>query len=73
MLGRDMAAIMTAQTRETVLEILDLHTNPDGNDRLILAVSRYIPDQDYEKSLNLLQNLKTGILDQYNRASTLKT
>jgi len=68
MLGRDMAAIMTAQTKETVLEILDRHTNPDGNDRLVLAVSRYIPGQDYEKSLNLLQNLKTGILDQYNRA-----
>ncbi len=53
MLGRDMAAIMTTRTRETVLEILDLHTNPDGNDRLILAVSRYIPNQDYEKFLHL--------------------
>jgi len=64
MLGRDMAAIMTAQTKEAVLEILDLYTNPDGNDRLVLAIARCIPDQDYEESLNLLQNLKFGILVQ---------
>jgi predicted nucleotidyltransferase len=68
MLGRDMAAIMTAQTKETVLKILDVHTNPDGNDHLILAISRCIPGRDYEKSLNLLQNLKKGILDLYNMA-----
>ncbi|MFW6011371.1 MAG: hypothetical protein ACOC8Q_02565 [Desulfosalsimonas sp.] len=49
MLGRDMAAIMTAQTRETVLKILEVHTNPDGDDRLLLAIARFIPDQDYEK------------------------
>lgn len=73
MLGRDMTAIMTAQTRESVLEILDLYTNPDGNDSLVLGISRFVPDQDYEVSLHLLQNLKTGILDQYSNNAGLSS
>ena len=63
MLGRDMAKIMSPQTKEMVLDILALHTDPDKNDSLINAITIYLPDKNYESGLKLLQNLKTGILD----------
>ncbi|MBC2713711.1 MAG: hypothetical protein HF978_00170 [Desulfobacteraceae bacterium] len=63
MLGRDIVKIMSPQTKKTVLEILDLHTDPDRNDRLIQAITRWLPDKNYERGLKLLQNLKSGILD----------
>ncbi len=63
MLGRDMAKIMSPQTKKTILEILDLYTDPDRNDLLINAIAIYLPDKDYEKGLKLLKNLKAGILD----------
>ena len=63
MLGRDMAKIMSPQTKEMVLDILTLHTDPDKNDSLINAIIIYLPNKNYERGLKLLQNLKTGILD----------
>ena len=63
MLGRDMAKIMSPQTKGMVLDILALHTDPDKNDSLINAIIIYLPDKNYERGLKLLQNLKTGILD----------
>lgn len=63
MLGRDMMKIMSRQTKQAVLEILDLYTAPAGNDRLIQAIARWLPDRDYERALKLLRNLKFGILD----------
>ncbi|MEA3437189.1 MAG: hypothetical protein U9R43_12040, partial [Thermodesulfobacteriota bacterium] len=63
MLGRDMAKIMNPQTKGMVLDILTLHTDPDKNDSLINAIIIYLPDKNYERGLKLLQNLKTGILD----------
>jgi predicted nucleotidyltransferase len=65
LLGRDMAAIMSRQTKETVLEILYLHTDPDRNDILVQAITRWIPDKNYEKALRLLKNLEAGILDRH--------
>ena len=63
MLGRDMAEMMSSQTKKAVLEILKCHANPESDDRLVLAVAEVIPNKDYEISLQLLQNLKFGILD----------
>ena len=63
MLGRDMAKIMSPKTKGMVLDILALHTDPDKNDSLINAIIIYLPDKNYERGLKLLQNLKTGILD----------
>ena len=63
LLGRDMMKILSPQTLKTVLEILDLHTDPDTNDRLVQAVARWLPDKNYETALKLLKNLKAGILD----------
>ncbi len=63
MLGRDMAKIMSPQTKKAVLEILDLYTDVDRNDLLINAITIYLPDKNYEKGLGLLKNLKAGILD----------
>ncbi|RLB80933.1 MAG: hypothetical protein DRH17_10575 [Deltaproteobacteria bacterium] len=67
LLGRDMAEIMSSKTKKTVLDILTINTDPDKNDSLIIAVSNYLPDKNYERSLNFLQNLKTGILDKKKR------
>jgi len=39
MLGRDMTKIITPQTQKAVLEILELHTDPDKNDGLIQAIT----------------------------------
>ncbi|MDA3897188.1 MAG: hypothetical protein PF482_13705 [Desulfobacteraceae bacterium] len=64
LLGRDISKIMSPQTAKTILEILDLHTDPSANDRLVQAVARWLPDRNYETALKLLKNLKTGILDQ---------
>lgn len=63
LLGRDMAGIMSSQTKKTVLEILTVNTNPDENDGLIIAITDYLPDKSYERALKLLQNLRKGILD----------
>ncbi len=63
MMGRDMAKIMSLQTKTTVLEILDRYTDPDGNDRLTQSITRWLPGKNYEKAMNLLINLKAGILD----------
>jgi predicted nucleotidyltransferase len=63
LLGRDMAKIMSPQTRKMILEILTVFTDPDANDRLTLAVSRLLPGQDYKTALKLLINLKSGIQD----------
>lgn len=63
MMGRDMVKIMSLQTKTTVLEILDRYTDPDGNDRLTQSITRWLPGKNYEKAMNLLINLKTGILD----------
>lgn len=63
LLGRDMAKIMGPQTRKMIMEILTFFTDPDGNDRLIQAISRWLPGQDYEMTMKLLQNLKSGIQD----------
>jgi hypothetical protein len=58
-----MMKIMSRQTKQAVLEILDLYTAPTGNDRLIQAIARWLPDRNYERALKLLRNLKFGILD----------
>lgn len=63
LLGRDMVKIMSSQTKKAALEILDFYTDPNGNDRLIQAITRWLPDKDYERALKLLKNLKAGILD----------
>jgi len=63
LLGRDMAGIMSSQTKKTVLNILTVNTNPDENDGLIIAITDYLPDKSYERALKLLQNLRKGILD----------
>ncbi len=63
LLGRDMADIMSSQTKKTVLDILTVNTNPDENDGLIIAIIDYLPDKSYERALKLLQNLRKGILD----------
>ncbi len=65
LLGRDMMKIMSPQTLKAVLEILDQYTDPEKNDRLILAIARRLPDRKYETALKLLRNLKAGILDKY--------
>lgn len=63
LLGRDMAGIMSSQTKKTVLDILTVNTNPDENDGLIIAITDYLPNKSYERALKLLQNLRKGILD----------
>ncbi len=61
MLGHDMAAIMSGQTKKTVQEILAKNTVPGKTDKLIEAIYKHIPGRDYERALQLLQNLQQGI------------
>ena len=63
MLGRDMAKIMSLQTKNAVLEILTANTIPDENDSLVIAAAGRLSGNNYESVLALLQSLKTGILD----------
>lgn len=67
LLGRDMAQIMSLQTKDAVLEILQAHTIPAEHDRLVVAVADRLPGKSYEHALALLQNLNAGILDEPER------
>jgi hypothetical protein len=59
----DCLTDLSPKTKGMVLDILALHTDPDKNDSLINAIIIYLPDKNYERGLKLLQNPKTGILD----------
>jgi predicted nucleotidyltransferase len=63
LLGRDMAKMMSSHTQESVLDILNVNTDPEKNDSLIIAVTNFLPGKNYESALKFLQNLKAGILD----------
>ena len=70
LLGHDMAAIMSDQTKKAVRAILAKNTVPGETDKLIEAIYKYIPGGGYERALQLLQNLKEGIgLEQPDKAS----
>lgn len=38
-----------------------LNMDPDGNDRLTQAITRWLSGKKYEKAMKLLGNLKAGI------------
>ena len=61
LLGHDMALIMSEKTKKTVWEILAHNTVPASSDKLVEAVSRHLPGREYERALQLLQNLQKGI------------
>lgn len=61
LLGRDMAAVMSRETKETVQEILAHNIVPESADKLVEAIYRHLPGRDYERALQLLRNLKEGI------------
>ncbi len=63
LLGRDMAKIMSPQTKDAVLKILKTNTIPNEEDRLVISVAECLPGKSYEIALALLQNLREGILD----------
>jgi predicted nucleotidyltransferase len=61
LLGHDMASIMSDQTKKAVRAILAKNTVPGKTDKLIEAIYKYIPGGEYERALQLLQNLQQGI------------
>jgi predicted nucleotidyltransferase len=61
LLGHDMAAIMSEQTNKAVREILTKNTVPGKTDKLIEAIYKYIPGGEYERALQLLQNMQQEI------------
>ena len=61
LLGRDMAVIMSKETTEYLLKILEREVNPDENDTLITSLASQLPGKDYEKALGLLTCLRIGI------------
>lgn len=61
LLGRDMAVVMSSQTKDVVLGILRDGTIPEKNDRLTLALAGQLPDKDYEMAGAFLSKLIQGI------------
>jgi predicted nucleotidyltransferase len=61
LLGHDMAVVMSNTTKQAVQSILSCNTIPDSSDRLVEAIFRHIPGQNYERALDLLQNIKKGL------------
>jgi hypothetical protein len=64
-LGRDIAAILNPSTVKTVLEILTRETAEDGRYRLVadMADVYRTSDSDFDRRLNLLKEITSGILD----------
>lgn len=61
LLGREMAVVMSSQTKDVVLGILRDGTIPERNDRLTLALAGELPDKDYEMAGAFLSKLIQGI------------
>jgi len=67
LLGRDIAAILNPRTAKTVLKILNLETGKQDRFRLIEDM-RETPrgfSDDFEENLQLLEELKSGILEKF--------
>ncbi|MBW1743925.1 MAG: nucleotidyl transferase AbiEii/AbiGii toxin family protein [Deltaproteobacteria bacterium] len=65
LLGRDIAAIANAESKKAVLEILDRETGEQARYRLVehMTTRSLDFDYDYDKNLQLLEKLKSGVLD----------
>jgi len=64
LLGRDIAKILTPSLKDFIIEILNQETNADY--RLITNMmknTQVFTDDDFEKNLRLVENLKKGIQD----------
>lgn len=65
LLGRDIVAMSQRETTETILEILNRETGEQAQYRLVsdmMAIGRVF-DDEFDKKLELLEELKTGILE----------
>jgi predicted nucleotidyltransferase len=64
LLGRDIAKILSPDTKKAVLKILDEETGEQSQYKLIEnMMKRGAERRDFEDVLQLLEDLKTGILD----------
>ena len=61
LLGREMAVVMSSQTKDVVLGILRDGTIPEKNDQLTLALAGELPGKDYERAGAFLSKLIQGI------------
>lgn len=68
LLGRDMAEISNPNTLETVLEILNQETGDQSHYRLIqdMRDKKYFQN-DFDKILELLEHLKTGMIERFKK------
>lgn len=64
LLGRDIAKILSPNTKEVVIRILEQETGEQLQYKLIEAMmNRSAESSDFEEALQLLEDLKAGILD----------
>ena len=73
LLGRDIAAILHPKTKETVIKILDRETGDQKRYRLVedMMDSRK-GSSDFETVLQLLEEMKTGVLERLQNYGDLK-
>jgi predicted nucleotidyltransferase len=66
LLGRDMAAIMSSKTKEVVVGILNRETGNQNRYRLVESMLKggATSKDNFEEHLQLLEEMKTGILEQ---------
>lgn len=71
LLGRDIAAMAQAKTREAILALLDKETDPRGYGRLVRDMMKRKRDfdEEFSEKLRLLEQLKQGILDGKHRTT----
>lgn len=63
LLGRDIASIVSAQTKQKLHEILSLETGEQKNYRLVDAMTNRQDEQKFENNLVLLQSLYLGFTE----------
>jgi predicted nucleotidyltransferase len=64
LLGRDMAAILRPDTKEALLKILDRETGDQSRYTLIASMVEHGAERiDFEKALQLLEQMKAGIIE----------
>jgi len=66
LLGRDIATILNPVIKETIVKILDKETEEQNHYRLVEdMMDRGAESNDFEEALQLLEDLKAGMLDKY--------
>lgn len=64
LLGRDIAVILSPDIKETLVKILDKETGDRNQYRLVEnMLERGAESRDFEIALQLLEDLKAGILE----------